>query len=85
MFILSMVGKVAAQITVSGTVRDKETKRALPYAFVINQRTQNGIFADSKGYFSFIASPADSLLFSLTGYNYTKILLKDSIVKETIV
>jgi hypothetical protein len=85
LFAIFAKGEIAAQITVSGTIRDKETKRALPYAFVINQRTQNGIFADQKGSFSFTALPTDSLLFSLTGYNYTKVLLKDSVPKETII
>jgi len=81
---LFLTSDVAAQITVTGTIRDKETNRALPYAFVINQRTQNGIFADQKGQFTLSALQTDSLLFSLTGYNYTKVLLKDSIPKATL-
>jgi hypothetical protein len=74
---------VVAQVAVNGTIRDKETNKALPYAFVINQRTQSGIFADQKGQFTINALPSDSLLFSLTGYNYTKVFLKDSIAKTS--
>ncbi len=80
---LLVVSNLAAQISVTGTIRDKETKRPLSYAFVINQRTQNGVFADQKGHFTLTALPTDSLLFSLTGYNYTKVFLKDSVLKTS--
>lgn len=66
------------QVTVNGTVRDKESGRPLPYAFVIIQRTQNGVFCDQRGKFSLQVQPTDSLLFSLTGYQFTKVLLGDS-------
>jgi hypothetical protein len=80
---LFWIGNLVAQITVTGVIKDKETKRVLSYAFVINQRTQNGVFADQKGQFTISALPTDSLLFSLTGYNYTKVFLKDSIPKTS--
>ena len=67
-----------AQVKVSGTVYDKESGRPLPYAFVIIQRTQNGVFCDQRGKFSMQVQPTDSLLFSLTGYQFTKVLLGDS-------
>jgi hypothetical protein len=64
---------------VSGIVKDKETGRPLSYAFVINHRTQNGIFCDQQGRFSMTTLATDSLLFSLTGYQFTKVILADSI------
>ena len=70
------------QVTVSGTVRDKESGRPLPYAFVIIQRTQNGVFCDQRGKFSMQVQPTDSLLFSITGYQFTKVLLGDSVRKS---
>jgi hypothetical protein len=70
-----------AQVNVTGTVYDKESGRPLPYAFVIIQRTQNGVFCDQRGKFSMQVQPTDSLLFSLTGYQFTKVLLGDSVRK----
>jgi hypothetical protein len=70
------------QVTINGTVRDKESGHPLPYAFVIIQRTQNGVFCDQRGNFSMQVQPTDSLLFSITGYQFTKVLLGDSVRKS---
>ena len=80
-FFMSTLG-LWGQVTVSGTVRDKENGRPLPYAFVIIQRTQNGVFCDQRGKFSMQVQPTDSLLFSITGYQFTKVLLGDSVRKS---
>ncbi len=80
-FFMSTLG-LWGQVTVSGTVRDKESGRPLPYAFVIIQRTQNGVFCDQRGKFSMQVQPTDSLLFSITGYQFTKVLLGDSVRKS---
>ena len=79
-FFMSLLS-LNAQVKVSGTVYDKESGRPLPYAFVIIQRTQNGVFCDQRGQFSLDVQPTDSLLFSLTGYQFTKVLLGDSVRK----
>ena len=80
-FFMSTLG-LWGQVTVSGTVHDKESGRPLPYAFVIIQRTQNGVFCDQRGKFSMQVQPTDSLLFSITGYQFTKVLLGDSARKS---
>jgi hypothetical protein len=79
-FFMSLLS-LNAQVKVSGTVYDKESGRPLPYAFVIIQRTQNGVFCDQCGQFSLEVQPTDSLLFSLTGYQFNKVLLGDSVRK----
>jgi len=73
---------LSAQVAVKGRVKDKDSGRPLAYAFVINHRTQNGSFCDQKGEFSITALPTDTLLFSLTGYKYAKVLLGDSVKRE---
>ena len=72
----------SAQVNVKGIIKDKSSGRPLAYAFVINHRTQNGSFCDQKGTFNITALPTDTLLFSLTGYQYTKVLLADSVNKN---
>ena len=71
------VSSVQAQVQVSGKVIDVETGRSLAFAFVIIHRTQNGVFCDTKGEFKLNARRDDSLLVSLTGYTFAKILLAD--------
>lgn len=73
---------VNGQVKVSGVVKDKITGRVLPYAFAINHRTQNGAFCDQKGAFQLNAVTTDTLLFSLTGYNYVKVFLGDSTARS---
>lgn len=68
-----------AQIEIKGKITDSESGQALPYAFVIINRTQNGVFADTKGEYSIKVIPGDSLLFSLTGYQFTKVILSDTL------
>lgn len=73
--------QLTAQVEVRGLVKDVETNRPLAHAFVINQRTQNGVFCDMKGKFSIEVKENDSLLISLTGYTYATVILSDSIAK----
>jgi len=72
-----------AQVKVSGIVKDAETGRGLAHAFVINHRTQNGVFCDNGGRFSIETKATDSLLVSLIGYQFSKIILSDSAAKSS--
>jgi hypothetical protein len=74
---------LGAQVKVSGIVKDAETGRGLAHAFVINHRTQNGVFCDNGGKFNIETKTNDSLLISLTGYQFTKVLLSDSMAKSS--
>lgn len=85
-FVLSVLANCAgilAQVKVAGIVKDAETGRGLAHAFVINHRTQNGVFCDNGGKFSIETKANDSLLISLTGYQFTKVLLSDSVAKAS--
>lgn len=80
--LMGMSRSSVAQVLVTGEVMDAESRRNLPHAFVINHRTQNGVFCDNQGRFSINVKPNDSLLVSLTGYTMQKVLLSDSLPKE---
>lgn len=80
-FFMMLAMAAPAQVTVRGQVFDAESKRPLPHAFVINHRTQNGVFADNEGKFTFAVQANDSLLVSISGYTLQKVLLSDSIPK----
>jgi hypothetical protein len=73
-----------AQIRVEGMVTDKNTGRPLQYAFVIVNRTQNGVFCDNQGGFSITVRADDTLLISQTGYLIEKVFLADSAGKNPV-
>lgn len=74
--------QAGAQVLVSGVVKDRESDNPIPYAFVVNHRTQNGTFCDQQGRFLVNVQPNDSLLFSHIGYQFTKVLLSDSVRRD---
>lgn len=76
---------LSSQVTVEGVVRDNETGRPLPNAFIINHRTQNGIFANHRGSFRIECRSTDSLLISHPAYQFRKIILSDSIPRSQYV
>ncbi|MEX1190192.1 MAG: carboxypeptidase-like regulatory domain-containing protein [Bacteroidia bacterium] len=83
--LLSLSAEVFSQIELKGKITDVETGAPLPYSFVIINRTQNGVFADTKGEYSIKVIPGDSLLFSLTGYQFTKLILSDTLKSSPLV
>jgi hypothetical protein len=80
--IILSFGRISAQeVDVYGSVYDLETGRDLPYSFVINFRTQQGVFCDGRGQFHIRIRQSDTLLASVTGYDMRKFTLKDSVAK----
>ncbi|WP_092438475.1 TonB-dependent receptor [Williamwhitmania taraxaci] len=55
---------------VMGLVREKLSGETLPYASISLSGTQNGVAANSDGYFSIITQQADSLLLSISYLGY---------------
>jgi len=78
---LFLITSVSAQVEVTGRVYDLETGRDVPYAYVINFRTQNGVFCDNRGRFHINIKQSDTLIVSVAGYDMRKYTLKDSIPK----
>ena len=67
-------------ITITGQAFDADnTKLPLPKLMIINTRTNNGLFADAEGKFSFTAFQTDTILFSAIGFKAKKICMRDSV------
>ena len=79
-FYLQIVAQTT--ITVNGQAFDKESRLPLSRLMIINERTNQGIFADAEGKFSISAKQSDTILFSAVGFLIKKICLKDSIFKK---
>lgn len=69
-------------ITISGQAFDKESKLPLSRLMIINERTNQGMFADAEGKFSISARQSDTILFSAIGFLVKKICLNDSVPKK---
>jgi hypothetical protein len=79
---LFLITNSSAQVEVKGRVYDLETGRDVPYAYVINFRTQNGVFCDNRGRFHINVRQSDTLIVSVAGYDMRKYTMKDSIPKS---
>lgn len=83
LFFLMGVNLNAQQVKLTGKVIDEETSKGLQNAFVINFRTNQGVFCDLQGNFSINIQKTDTLIASLNGYYMQKFSLKDSVDKES--
>jgi hypothetical protein len=82
-FIFCASSMVAQPATISGRAFDRDNPNLpLPKMMVINKRTGQGVFADAESKFSISATQADTLLFSIIGYNTKKVCLKDSVLRK---
>jgi len=62
--------------SVQGIVIDKETKQRLAKVYIYNLRTRDGLYNNTKGEFSTVAVPGDTLVAALTGYGVDTIVFK---------
>ena len=67
-----------------GYVIEKKTKAPIPYTIVFNKTKNQGVYTDSSGYFSLIASNNDSLYFSNIGYVNLNLILKAASNCDTV-
>lgn len=83
LFFLMGMNLNAQQVKLTGKVIDEETGKGLPNAFVIDFRTNQGVFCDLQGNFNINIQKTDTLIASLSGYYMQKFSLKDSVDKES--
>lgn len=81
------VASFAQDITVNGTVYDKDSITPMQFAYVVNKNSTNGMVADAQGKFNLKIRLGDTLSFSYVGYTVTKVFthkLKDSVKNSTL-
>lgn len=61
---------------VQGIVIDKETKQRLAKVYIYNIRTGDGLYNTTKGEFSTVAIPGDTLVAALSGYGVDTMVFK---------
>ncbi|MBW8684011.1 carboxypeptidase-like regulatory domain-containing protein [Chitinophaga rhizophila] len=72
-----------AQVTVTGTIIDKENQLVLPYASITNKSTGRRTYSDKGGFYKITASPKDVIVFSFLGYKPDSLVVTQSSGTET--
>jgi len=61
--------KSQAQVTLTGTIVDKENGLVLPYASITNKTTGRRAYSDKGGFYKISAKKGDMVVFGFLGYN----------------
>jgi hypothetical protein len=67
-------------IQFSGVIRNLKSE-SIPDVNIINIRLKAGTTSNTKGMFSFIVAPSDSILFRAIGYKNTLVVIPDSFIQ----
>ncbi|MVT10165.1 carboxypeptidase-like regulatory domain-containing protein [Chitinophaga tropicalis] len=73
----------AQQVTLTGSVVDKENGLVLPYASVTNKSTGRRTYSDKGGFYKITGSKGDIIVFSFLGYRPDSIPITQSSGTET--
>jgi hypothetical protein len=77
---IAQPGKKRTQLVqFSGIVVDKDSVQKIPFVAILIKRSSGGTIADNSGYFSFIAMPGDTILFSAIGFKTNFYVLPDTL------
>ena len=80
----SLIAKeTQAQVTLTGTIVDKENGLVLPYASITNKTTGRRAYSDKGGFYKITASKGDMVVFAFLGYNSDSIVVSQSTGVET--
>jgi len=66
-------------IQLSGVVIDEENLEPMPYTTVFDKTQRRGVIADYYGFFSLVAMPGDTILFSFYGHKTSAYIVPDTL------
>lgn len=82
-FVLVLTLSAHAQtINISGKINRPDGKPVPPNTFVVNQRTENGVFVNPDNSYTITALKTDTILISAQEYHIYKLCFKDSTVRD---
>lgn len=84
-FLLLSAGAATAQVRVTGSVSDASTRKPIPGASVVVQRTRMGVIANFEGDFSISAASTDTLIFRAVGFKAQRMPLGGTGLSQLIV
>ncbi|MBG8552540.1 carboxypeptidase-like regulatory domain-containing protein [Hymenobacter guriensis] len=77
--------QAAAQVRVTGSVEEAATRKPIPGASVVVQRTRQGVVANEEGDFSISVARTDTLVFRAVGFKPQRLPLGGSGLSQLIV
>lgn len=83
--LLLVAGSASAQIRVTGSISDASTRKPVPGASVVVQRTRQGVVANQEGDFNISANSTDTLIFRAVGFKAQRMPLGGSGLSQLIV
>lgn len=66
-------------IQFSGVIVTGDSLEAVPFCHIIDKSTHRGTTSDYFGYFSFVAEPGDTVLFSSVGFKKSRFIIPDTL------
>jgi hypothetical protein len=85
-FLLACIaGTATAQVRVTGTISDAISRRPVPGASVVIQRSRLGVVANQEGDFSISAANTDTLIFRAVGFKAQRLPLGGTGLSQLIV
>ncbi|WP_432713126.1 hypothetical protein [Pedobacter sp.] len=86
-FVLGAFAQQNAQpkklIQFSGIITDVDSNRVVPYVTLSNLSTQEQRSANYKGYFSFVAHPGDTILYTAVGFTSTQVIIPNEVKEDS--
>ncbi|MCA8832700.1 carboxypeptidase-like regulatory domain-containing protein [Hymenobacter pini] len=83
--LLLMAALVTAQVRVTGSISDGASRRPIPGATVLVQRTRAGVVANKDGDFNITANSSDTLVFRAVGFKAQRLPLGGTGLSQLIV
>ncbi|MFI5204629.1 MAG: hypothetical protein ACHQF2_09055 [Flavobacteriales bacterium] len=80
-FVLAGYAAQADTLRIAGNIHDADNPFVYVNYFVVNQRSNKGVFGNSRGNFAMICKYSDTIIVSSEGYYTIKITLRDSVQK----
>lgn len=69
----------------SGLVVSGDSATAVPYTNILIQNKLQGTISNFEGYFSFVAEPEDTIIFSCIGYKSAQYIIPKNYQKESLI
>ena len=69
-------------IQFSGIITDVDSNRVVPYVTITNLRTNEQRSANYKGYFSFVAHPGDTIVYSAVGFTKAQVIIPTDLPED---
>ena len=69
-------------IQFSGIITDVDSNRVVPYVTMSNLNTHEQRAANYKGYFSFVAHPGDTIVYTAVGFTKTQVIIPHDIPED---